>query len=256
MEVLKERPLAQGKHIIVISPVPALEAVTKASTPNAKALHPRCIQWATSLIATDVDYVVDSKLQTQQFLQYELEYPVPANTLPIEQYHNIFYTDGSAQPAMGTKHQYSAAFAIMSGYMKDGKFHPQNTYTQAVGDCTAQLEELKALVMALKHTDPDQMTLIVCYSYYCVQSFNKYLHYWRQNGFRDSKGNTVKHRLMWGKVVDLKEMLPNVHVVHILGHQRVGIHVEGNSLADEAAKSAVAIASVALVICSKPKVDD
>ncbi|KAJ1150865.1 hypothetical protein NDU88_003652 [Pleurodeles waltl] len=98
--------------------------------------------------------------------------------------------------------------------------------------------------MALEHTEPAQPTLIVCDSYYCVQSFNEYLHYQRQNGFRDSKGNTIKHRLLWGRVADLKETLPKVHVVNTLGHQRVGIHVAGNTLADEAAKSAVAVAAV------------
>ncbi|KAJ1092213.1 hypothetical protein NDU88_005325 [Pleurodeles waltl] len=42
----------------------------------------------------------------------------------------------------------------------------------------------------------------------------------------------------------------------ILRHQRVGIHVKGNTLADEAANSAVAMASVAAVTRSKLKVDD
>ncbi|KAJ1201425.1 hypothetical protein NDU88_005234 [Pleurodeles waltl] len=184
MAVIKERPLAQGQRIIVVSPIPALEAVTKASVPNAKDLHPRWIQWATSFTATEIDYIFDPKLQTQEFLQYEMEYAVPAGTLPIDQYQVVMYTDGSAQPA----------------------------------------------------------------------SFNEYLHYWRLNGFRDSKGNTIKHRLLWGKVADLKETLPNDHVVHTLGHQRVGIHVAGNTLADEAVKSAVAVATVAAVtrLSSKP----
>ncbi|KAJ1185896.1 hypothetical protein NDU88_002682 [Pleurodeles waltl] len=257
MAVIKERPLAQGQCIIVVSPIPALEAVTKASVPNSKALHPRWIQWATSLTATDVDYIFDPKLQTQEFLQYEMEYPVPADTLPIDQYQVVMYTDGSAQPAVGTKQQYSAACAVVSGYMEGEKFCPQHTYTQTLGDCTAQLAELKALLFALEHADPAQLTLLVCDSYYCVQSFNEYLHYWRLNGFRDSKGNTIKHRMLWGKVADLKELLPKVHVVHTLGHQRVGIHVAGNTLADEAAKSAVAVTTVAAVTClsSKPDTD-
>ncbi|KAJ1177090.1 hypothetical protein NDU88_002352 [Pleurodeles waltl] len=119
-----------------------------------------------------------------------------------------------------------------------------------------QLAELKALVMALEHTDPAQLTLIVCDWYYCVQFFNEYLHYWRQNGFRDSKGNTIKHRLLWGKVADLKETLPNVHVVHTLGHQRAEIHVAGNTLADEAAKSVVAAATVAAVTHPGAKPDE
>ncbi|KAJ1110434.1 hypothetical protein NDU88_007785 [Pleurodeles waltl] len=215
MAVIKERPLAQGQRIIVVSPIPALEAVTKASVPNAKALQPQWIQWATSLTATDVDYIFDPKLQTQEFLQYEIEYPVPAGMLPIDQYQVVMYTDGSAQPAA----------------------------------------ELKALLLALEHTDPAQFTLLVCDSYYCVQSINEYLHYWRLNGFRDSKGNTIKHRLLWGKLADLKETLPKVHVVHTLGHQRVGIHVAGNTLADEAAKSAVAVATVAAVTRSSSKPD-
>ncbi|KAJ1165533.1 hypothetical protein NDU88_005959 [Pleurodeles waltl] len=255
MAVIKERPLAQGKRIIVVSPIPALEAVTKASVPNAKALHPRWIQWATSLTVTDVDYIFNPKLQTQEFLQYEVEYPIPADTLPIDQYQVVMYTDGSAQPAIGTKHQYSAACAVVSGYMEGEKFCPQHSYTQTLGDCTAQLAELKALLMALEHTDPTQFTLIVCDSYYCVQFFNEYLHYCRLNGFRDSKGNTIKHRLLWGKVADLKEMLSKFHVVHTLGHQCVGIHVAGNTLADEAAKSAVAVATAAAVTCSSSKPD-
>ncbi|KAJ1201089.1 hypothetical protein NDU88_004905, partial [Pleurodeles waltl] len=255
MAVIKERPLAQGKRIIVVSPIPALEAVTKASVPNAKALHPRWIQWATSLTATDVDYIFDPKLQTQEFLQYEIEYPVPADTLPIDQYQVVMYTNDSAQPAVGTKQQYSAACAVVSGHMEGEKFCPQHTYTQTLGDCTAQLAELKALLLGLEHTDLAQFTLLVCDLYYCVQSFNEYLHYWWLNGFRDSKGNTIKHRLLWGKVADLKEMLPKVHVVHTLRHQRVGIHVAGNTLADEAAKSAVAVATVAAVTRSSSKPD-
>ncbi|KAJ1089571.1 hypothetical protein NDU88_002722 [Pleurodeles waltl] len=255
MAVIKERPLAQGKRIIVVSPIPALEAVTKASVPNAKALHPRWIQWATSLTATDVDYIFDPKLQTQEFLQYEIEYPVPTDTLPIDHYQVVMYTDGSAQPAVGTKHQYSAACAVVSGHMVGEKFCPQHTYTQTLGDCMAQLAELKALLMALEHTDPTQFTLIVCDSYYCFQSFNEYLHYWYLNGFRDSRGNTIKHGLLWVKVADLKETLPKVHVVHTLGHQRVGIHVAGNTLADEAAKSAVAVTTVAAVTRSSSKPD-
>ncbi|KAJ1151579.1 hypothetical protein NDU88_004359 [Pleurodeles waltl] len=255
MAVIKERPLAQGKRIIVVSLIPALEAVTKASVPSAKALHPRWIQWATSLTVIDVDYIFDRKLQTQEFLQYEVEYPVSADTLPIDQYQVVVYTDGSAQPAVGTKHQFSAACAVVSGHMEGEKFCPQHTYTQTLGDCTAQLAELKALLMALEHTDPTQFTLIVCDSYDCIQSFNEYLYYWRLNGFRDSKGNTIKHRLLWGKVADLKETLPKVHVVHTLGHQRVGIHVAGNTLADEAAKSAVAVATVAAVTRSSSKPD-
>ncbi|KAJ1127183.1 hypothetical protein NDU88_005586 [Pleurodeles waltl] len=126
-------------------------------------------------------------------------------------------------------------------------------FTQTLEDCTAQLAEKKALVMALEHTDPAQLTLIVYDLYYSVQSFNDYLHYWCQNGFRDAKGNTIKHRLLSVNVADLTETLPNFHVVHTPGHQRIGIHVAGNTLADEAAKSAVATAAVAAVTRSGTK---
>lgn len=69
--VAKERALAQGKKIIVVTPVPALEAITRASIPNAKALHPRLIQWTNSLAATDVNYRFDQSLKIKEFLQYE-----------------------------------------------------------------------------------------------------------------------------------------------------------------------------------------
>ncbi|KAJ1104913.1 hypothetical protein NDU88_002321 [Pleurodeles waltl] len=90
-----------------------------------------------------------------------------------------------------------------------------------------------------------------------VANLCEYLHYWCQNGFRHSKGKTIIHRLLWGKVADLKETLPNVHVVHTFGHQRVGMHVDGNTLDDEAANSAVATAAVAAVtvLSMKPDVD-
>ncbi|KAJ1153135.1 hypothetical protein NDU88_005898 [Pleurodeles waltl] len=216
MAVIKQRPLAHGQRIIVVSPIPSLEAVTKESVPNSKALHPRWIQWATSLTATDVDYIFDPKLQTQEFLQYEMEYPVPAGTLPFDQYQVVMYTNGSAQPAVGTKQQYSAACAVVSGTMEGEVFCPRHTYTQTLGDCTAQLAELKALLLALEHADPASLTLLVA---------------------------------------DLKETLPKVHVVHTLGHQRVGIQVAGNTLADEAAKSAVAVTTVAAVTRSSSKPD-
>ncbi|KAJ1213742.1 hypothetical protein NDU88_001373 [Pleurodeles waltl] len=256
MAVIKERPLAQGKCIIVVSPVPALEAVTKASVPNAKALHPRWIQWAKSLTATDVDYVFDPRLQIQEFLQYEQEYPAPLHLLPLDSYNTIIYTDGSAQPAVGTKHQYSAACAAVCGVLEDGVFHPHNTYTQTLGDCTAQLAELKALLLALKHTEAGSQTLIVCDSYYCIQSYSEYLNHWKLNGFRDSKGNTIKHKMLWRRVADLKDKQPCVHVVHTLGHQRVGIHVADNTLADEAAKASVATAFVAAVTRSRTRLDN
>ncbi|KAJ1215135.1 hypothetical protein NDU88_002744, partial [Pleurodeles waltl] len=52
------------------------------------------------------------------------------------------------------------------------------------------------------------------------------------------------------------DKLPCVHVVHTLGHQRVGVHVIGNILAEEVAKSAVATASVAAVTRSHTRLDN
>ncbi|XP_069063631.1 prospero homeobox protein 1-like [Pleurodeles waltl] len=89
-----------------------------------------------------------------------------------------------------------------------------------------------------------------------TNSFNEHLHYWRQIGFRDSKGNTIKHKLLWGKEMELKEMLPNTHVVHTKGHKRVEIQVAINTLADEAAKPKVATSSVAVITCSRTRLDD
>ncbi|KAJ1181003.1 hypothetical protein NDU88_006214 [Pleurodeles waltl] len=140
--------------------------------------------------------------------------------------------------------------------MKDGVFHPHNTYTQTLGDCTAQLAELKTLILALEKTETGRTTLIVCDSYYCVQSYNDYLNHWKLNGFRDSKGNTIKHKTLWGRVADLKDKPLCVHVVHTLGHQRIGVHVISNTLAADAAKSAVAAASVTAVTRSHTRLDN
>ncbi|XP_078528587.1 uncharacterized protein LOC144806003, partial [Lissotriton helveticus] len=253
--VAKERPLAQGKRIIIVTPIPALEAVTKASIPNAKALHPRWIQWVNSLAATDVVYEFDPNLKTQEFLQYEYECPLPIEILPLEEYGSIIYTDGSAQPAVGGKQAYSAACSIVKGRWHKGKFRPLVTKTQSLGDCSAQRAELVAFKMALENTDREFPTLIVCNSFYCVQSYNEYLQNWVENGFKDAKGGTIKHKMLWEQVVLLQKELQKTHVIHTLSHQRDGVHVAGNSLADEAAKAAVQTASVAAITRSQTKID-
>ncbi|XP_078528055.1 uncharacterized protein LOC144804770 [Lissotriton helveticus] len=253
--VAKERPLAQGKRIIIVTPIPALEAVTKASIPNAKALHPRWIQWVNSLAATDVVYEFDPNLKTQEFLQYEYECPLPIEILPFEEYGSIIYTDGSAQPAVGGKQAYSAACAIVKGRWHNGKFRPLVTKTQSLGDCSAQRAELVAFKMALENSDREFPTLIVCDSFYCVQSYNEYLQNWVENGFKDAKGGTIKHKMLWEQVVLLQKELQKTHVIHTLSHQRDGVHVAGNSLADEAAKAAVQTASVAAITRSQTKID-
>lgn len=154
MVILKERSLAQGKRIFMVSPVPALEVVTKPSVPNSKALHPRWIQWTSSLTSTDVNFIFDPSLQTQDFLQYEYFHPPPLSSLLLDQYRCIIYKDGSAQPAIGSKHAYSAACAIVAGSIVDGDFKSSLVHTQSLGDCTAQLTELGALVLALEFADP------------------------------------------------------------------------------------------------------
>ncbi|XP_078501624.1 uncharacterized protein LOC144755804 [Lissotriton helveticus] len=256
MAILKERTLSQGKRMLVVTPCPALEAVTKASVPNSKALHPRWIQWAASLTSQDVTFIFDATLRSQEYLQYEFGHPPPLAMRPLEDFHCIIYTDGSAQVAHGSKHAYVSACTIVVGAMVNDEFQSRVVHTQTLGDCTAQLAELRALLLSLEYTDPSVTTLIVSDSYYCVQSYNVNLFFWIQNDFRDSKGSTIKHKMIWVRVAELKERLPIVFVVHTLGHQRVGVHAVGNSLADEAAKSAVSTYLVAAVTRSKSKIDD
>ncbi|XP_078540649.1 uncharacterized protein LOC144826120 [Lissotriton helveticus] len=256
MAILKERALSQGKRMLVVTPCPALEAVTKASVPNSKALHPRWIQWAASLTSPDVTFIFDASLQSQEFLQYEFVHPVPLAMRPLEDFHCIIYTDGSAQVAHGSKHAYISACAIVVGAMVNDEFKSRVVHKQTLGDCTAQLAELRALMLALEYADPSVTTLIVSDSDYCVQSYNENLFFWIQNDFRDSKGSTIKHKMIWVRVAELKEQLPLAFVIHTLGHQREGVHAVGNSLADEAAKSAVSTYLVAAVTRSKSKIDD
>ncbi|XP_078504131.1 uncharacterized protein LOC144762754 [Lissotriton helveticus] len=256
MANLKERTLSQGKRMLVVTPYPALEAVTKASVPNSKALHPRWIQWAASLMSPDVTFIFDASLQSQEFLQYEFVHPAPLTMRPLEDFHCIIYTDGSAQVAHGSKHAYVSACTIVVGAMVNDEFKSRVVHTQTLGDCNAQLSELRALMLALEYADPSVTTLIVSDSYYCVQSYNENLFFWIQNDFRDSKVSTIKHKMIWVRVAELKEHLPLVFVIHTLGHQRMGVHAVGNSLADEAAKSAVSAYLVAAVTRSKSKIDD
>ncbi|XP_078528170.1 uncharacterized protein LOC144805502 [Lissotriton helveticus] len=256
MAILKERALSQGKRMLVVTPCPALEAVTKASVPNSKALHPRWIQWAASLKSQDVTFIFYATLRSQEYLQYEFVHPAPLAMRPLEDFHCIIYTYGSAQVAHGSKHAYVSACAIVVGAMVNDEFRSSVVHTQTLGDCTTQLAELRALMLALEYADPSVTTLIVSDSYYCVQSYNENLFFWIQNEFRDSKGSTIKHKMIWVRVAELKEKLPLVFVIHTLGHQRVGVHAVGNSLADEAAKSAVSKYLVAAVTRSKSKIDD
>ncbi|XP_078539578.1 uncharacterized protein LOC144824335 [Lissotriton helveticus] len=255
MAILKERALSQGKRMLVVTPCPHLEAVTKASVPNSKALHPRWIQWAASLTSTDVTFIFDASLRSQEYLQYEFVHPAPLAMRPLEDFHCIIYTDGSAQVAHGSKHAYVSACAIVVGAMLNDEFISREVHTLPLGDCTAQLAELRALLLALEYADPSVTTLIVSDSFYCVQSYNENLFFWIRNEFRDSKGSTIKHKLIWVRVAELKDKLPLVYVIHTLGHQRLGVHAVGNSLADEAAKSAVSTYLVAAVTRSKTKID-
>ncbi|XP_078518955.1 uncharacterized protein LOC144784156 [Lissotriton helveticus] len=256
MAILKERALSQGKRMLVVTPCPALEAVTKASVSNSEALHPRWIQWAASLTSQDVMFIFNASLRSQEYLQYEFVHPAPLAMRPLEDLHCIIYTDGSAQVAHGSKHAYVSACAIVVGAMVNDEFKSSVVHTRTLGDCTAQLAELRALMLALEYADPSVTTLIVSDSYYCVQSYNEKLFFWIQNDFRDSKGSTMKHKMIWVRVAELKEKLPLVFVIHTLCHQRVGVHAVGNSLADEAAKSAVSKYLVAAVTRSKSKIDD
>lgn len=50
-------------------------------------------------------------------------------------------------------------------------------------------------------------------------------------------------------------MLAMAHAIHTLRHQRVGIHVAGNSLADEATKATVFTAAVAAITRSSTRID-
>ncbi|XP_078540682.1 uncharacterized protein LOC144826163 [Lissotriton helveticus] len=256
MAIFKERALSQGKRMLVVTPYPSLEAVTRASVPNSKALHPRWIQWAASLTSLDVTFLFDASLQSQEFLLYEFVHTAPLTMRPLEEFNCIIYTDGSAQVAHRSKHAYVFACAIVVGTIVNDEFKSEVVHTQTLGDCTAQLAELRALMLALEYADRSVTTLIVSDSYYCVQSYNDNLHFWIQNDFRDSKGSTIKHKMIWVRVAELKERLSLVFVIHTLGHQRVGVHAVGNSLADEAAKSAVSSCLVAAVTRSKGKIDD
>ena len=96
----------------------------------------------TTKLQTDVDFVYESILRTQDILQYEEKQTDSCNILPIEEYNNLIYTDGSAQPVVGKKQNYSAACAVVVGEMHDGTFVPQHTYTRTLGNSTAQLAEL------------------------------------------------------------------------------------------------------------------
>ncbi|XP_078496618.1 uncharacterized protein LOC144752612 [Lissotriton helveticus] len=256
MAILKERALSQGKSMLVVTQHPALETVTKASVPNSKALHPQWIQWATSLTSPDVTFIFYASLQSQEFLQYEFVHSAPLTMRSLEDFHCIIYTDGSAQVAHGSKHAYSSGCAIVAGTMANGEFKSNVVHTQTLGDCTAQLSELRALMLALEYADPGVTTLIVSDSYYCVQSYNDNLFFWTQNDYRDSKGSTIKHKMIWVRVAELKEQLPLVYAIHTFGYQRVGAHTVGNSLAEEAAKTAVSTYLVAAVTRSKSKIDD
>ncbi|KAJ1083450.1 hypothetical protein NDU88_003609 [Pleurodeles waltl] len=74
-------------------------------------------------------------------------------------------------------------------------------------------------------------------------------------------GCTHRHRVEHGVDEHGEDLQFRFHGSFVLlcdsdGHQRVGIQIEGNTLADETVKSAVAMASVAAATRSKTRVDD
>lgn len=61
--------------------------------------------------------------------------------------------------------------------------------------------------------------------------------------------------MLWGHGAKIKACLPLTHVIHMLSHQHVGIHVVGNSMAEEVAKATVQIAVFAAITRSSMRID-
>lgn len=153
------------------------------------------------------------------------------------------YTDGSC---VGNASNRRAGYGVFHMYFPACPRHELGP-VRCQGTPTNNLAELLAIRQAIvsveTHGDPGLPAVIYTDSDYAVQCLTRYIHRWRENGFRTHKGQPVKNK---GILVDIYTRLqrcPHVRLKHIRGH----INNLGNEAADALAKSATGLTSSAFV---------
>ncbi|XP_078541829.1 uncharacterized protein LOC144827359 [Lissotriton helveticus] len=242
--IAREKDIADGRHITVRTAESAFEALTTPCNLPSTTLDPEWIQWVNSITTDKVYYYFDPELEELKNLKYEKTYPLPIDILPLRHYACVIYTDGHAQPSVWGEHAYNPTCEITKEVWRGGILKPLLTKSHSVETNSELQTEIIALKMALDNADREFPTLIVSDSYFCVKAYNKDLQTWIQNGYKDDTDAPIRQRLLWEQIALLKKELPKTHVTHSLSHQRDGVHVVGNSLAETAAAAATKSAPV------------
>lgn len=245
--IMKAIDLAQGKDIVVMSPIHSLTRLQKTPLPDRKALSIRWNAWLSHTEDPRISFQYDPTLPDLNMLP-EVSGAIPEKLLT--EYEYVYYTDGSAISSPKSNKVHQAAFAVIQT-----KYQPQMTVIKQwkfpLGDHTAQYAEISAFEFACKQaTRYHGDILIVTDSFYVARAFNEELDIWHSNGYLNNKKKPLKHVGKWKMIYQCKQSKPNIYCLHETAHQKEGttLHTEGNALADRLATSTAYTINVTKVL--------
>ncbi|XP_029451698.1 uncharacterized protein LOC115088004 [Rhinatrema bivittatum] len=247
----KVSALAQGKIIHCYTGIPQLQAVTRHSLPESRALSTRWVQWRADQYRDDVQFHYQNGLADSDIILTCEDLCLTTETdrlLPpiYQKVQLVIFTDGSATPSGDYLTAFFAGAAnVILTPNKRGQWKVFATHTWRLGDMSSQQAELIAFQKALTHIeqtpnlDPERSVMVCSDSTYVVSGFNSHMKVWENSDFLDVTGKPIAHRAHWRLIFSISQKLTvQVLVLHVPAHQTVGWYSRYNSLADEAAKLA------------------
>ncbi|XP_068136443.1 ribonuclease H1-like [Hyperolius riggenbachi] len=122
-----------------------------------------------------------------------------------------------------------------------GPSHPLNVAERLEGRQTNQRAEIQAACRAIEQAKSQNITQLVLYtdSMFTINAITKWIHSWKQKGWKLSTGKDVINREDFEKLDKLTQGI-NVKWMHIPGHAGFGGNEAADKLAREGAKKSVA----------------
>ncbi|CAI9603236.1 unnamed protein product [Staurois parvus] len=114
-----------------------------------------------------------------------------------------------------------------------GPNHPQNVAERLQGRQTNQRAEIQAACKAIEQARSQNIAKLVLYtdSMFTINGITKWIHTWRNNGWKLKSGKDVINRTDFEKLYKLMDGI-DVKWIHIPGHAGFG----GNEAADKLAR--------------------
>lgn len=138
----------------------------------------------------------------------------------------IFYTDGSAHPNPGP-----GGFGVVTVSPEEKVI---STYSKGCYYTTNNAEEMKAIIYAAcQAIMAGEPAVIYTDSAYALHSFTDWMFTWSLNGWKNSKGETIKNLELVKAMFELKQKY-NIRIFKIPGHSGNKF----NEMADKLATSA------------------